>query len=86
MQENGKWNFENQYFLKYKLKYIFLCKVKIPPDSVQMTGALFRNVYLQLYPAVYPHCSRKIGAIVIAYLSVVQGSDPRADIKAIFLS
>ena len=58
--------------------------VKILLDWEQMTGALFRNVYLQLYPEIYPHCSRKIGAIVIAYLSVVQGSDPRADIKVIF--
>ena len=38
-----------------------------------MTGALFRDVYLQLYPEVNPHCSRKIGEMHIAYLSIVQG-------------
>ena len=47
--------------------------MKILVASGQMTGALFRNVYLQLYPEVNPHCSRKIGSMLIAYLFVVQG-------------
>ena len=64
-------------------KYLFTI-IHVIPDNEQMTVALFRNVYLQLYPDVNPHCSRKIGTMLIAYLSVVQGSDSGALNKALF--